>query len=127
MEEENQRLTNAIATLKQQVDLLRDDKIRSAAAAFQSQHHDPTYPPTLRTDATVDYGPVCSHMDSHGIRNTEPTATFDTAERSHGPTSAVADEITSNRNMRKRGRSQQQEEPDTTRNQLVASAARLRT
>ncbi|KAE8140827.1 fungal-specific transcription factor domain-containing protein [Aspergillus pseudotamarii] len=28
--------------------------------------------------------------------------------------------------MRKRGRSQQQEEPDTTRNQLVASAARLR-
>ncbi|KAE8421371.1 fungal-specific transcription factor domain-containing protein [Aspergillus pseudocaelatus] len=65
-------------------------------------------------------------MDSHGFGNTEWTATFDTVERSHGPTSAVADEITSNRDMRKRGRSQQQEEPDTTRNQLVASAARLR-
>ncbi|KAE8343204.1 hypothetical protein BDV24DRAFT_172969 [Aspergillus arachidicola] len=54
------------------------------------------------------------------------TTTFDTVERSHGPTSAVADEITSNRAMRKRGGSEPQEEHDALRNQLMANAARLR-
>ncbi|OGM46241.1 hypothetical protein ABOM_004859 [Aspergillus bombycis] len=126
LEEENRRLTDAIAGLKQRIDLQYGDKLPSTTAACQSQHRDPIYPSTVRTDASAGHGAVCSPTDNSGLRIRQWAATSDTVERSHGPTSAVADEITSNHAMRKRGGSQPQEEQDTIQNQLVANAARLR-
>lgn len=126
MEEENRRLRDAISSLKEQVDSQHADTIRSVTSAFESHHHDLNYPPTVRTNANADHGDVCSHTDIYGFRNKQWTTTFDTVGQSHGPTSAVADEITSNRAMRKRGEPEPQEEHDAIRNQLVADAARLR-
>ncbi|QRD81267.1 fungal-specific transcription factor domain-containing protein [Aspergillus flavus] len=126
LEEENRRLRDAISSLKEQVDSQHADTIRSVTSAFESQHHDLIYPPTVRTNANADHGVVCSHTDIYGFRNKQWTTTFDTVGQSHGPTSAVADEITSNRAMRKRGEPEPQEEHDAIRNQLVADAARLR-
>ncbi|KAK6837495.1 hypothetical protein RU639_001587 [Aspergillus parasiticus] len=126
LEEENRRLRDSIASLKEQVDSQHAGKLPSVTSAFESHHRDPIYPLTVRADASAGHRVVCSHPDNYGFQNKQWTTTFDTVERSHGPTSAVADEITSNRAMRKRGGSEPQEEHDAIRNQLVANAARLR-
>lgn len=55
----------------------------------------------------------------------QPFSQVDTVAQSHGPTSAVTDEITSNLDMMAKGRSHHAEELEALQNALFANSARL--
>ncbi|KAF5860037.1 hypothetical protein ETB97_002123 [Aspergillus alliaceus] len=129
LEEENRRLKDSLAKFEQQ---LRSQRVDEAPETQQ-----PMVSVSLSHQLVSGSTPescdgsrrrkesVAPHNLNNPPLDSQPASQVDTVAQSHGPTSAVTDEITSNLGMMARGLPHHVEEPEALRNALFANSARL--
>ncbi|KAE8151651.1 fungal-specific transcription factor domain-containing protein [Aspergillus avenaceus] len=129
LEEENRRLKDSLAKFEQQLRSQRVDETResrqSTAPISQSYHFMSISTPESWDESRRREESATPQNFNNPPLYPQPSSHVDTIAQTHGPTSAVTDEVTSNLNMMARGLPHDVEEPDTLRNALFANSARL--
>ncbi|KAJ5261349.1 fungal-specific transcription factor domain-containing protein [Penicillium angulare] len=127
VEEENKRLKDTLAQLEQGAKPQRVDEARGTqqrtVPISQSQQGMVVYTP----DSSAGLGRrerMVIRDANDPFSNPQSSGQLDTVAQSHGPTSAVADEIASNLGMMARKPHQHAEGSETARNALFANSAR---
>ncbi|KAJ5378515.1 fungal-specific transcription factor domain-containing protein [Penicillium cosmopolitanum] len=128
LEEENRYLKDSLANFEQGLRPQRVDKTAesqtSAEFASKSLELMSVHTPELWNGRRIE-GRQNLHYLSTPPLDPQPFSQVDTVAQSHGPTSAVTDEITSNLDMMAKGRSHHAEELEALQNALFANSARL--